>query len=261
MGHLRISSLPKTQRWLDIFRQIAEMPASETEIAVIARKTIQNIRSRFRQMIHDNSVEGAFEFLVNLAIASREEDPRGWLLDTGIELPENPTPFSFAKAYSAWITVKTGSQEYSEIVQQATADAIAKWYHQNQPTMPSLFKSLEDPFEVWRNAGNGAGFCELSRTFFAELTQRYLGYFLERGASVALKDINDRVEFSLRLREHVEAISLYAFETAKITQSFSAGWFNKYAKESVPSEKNIKQFLSHALEKMCDELQQEGEEE
>ena len=259
MGHLRISTLPKSQRWLDIFRQIAEMGTSETEIADIAHKTIQNVRSRFREMIYDNGVTAAFKFLVNLAVASREEDPRAWLLQIGIELPINPTPFSIAKAVSEWMTPNIGSKEYSEIAHQATADAIAKWYHENQPTTASLFESLEDPFEVWRKVGDGAGFCELSRMFFAELTQRYLGYFLEREASAALKDINNRGEFSLRLREYVDVISLYAFETAKITQSFAAGWFNRYARDNIPNETNIEQFLSHALEKMCDELQQEGD--
>lgn len=259
MGHLRISVLPKTQKWRDIVQQLAGMHISETEVADITQQTIQNVRSQFRHIMRDNGVLGAFQFLVNLAIASREENPQAWLLDIGIELPDNPTPLSFAKAISTWIEPKRDSFEYSEMAQQAAGDAISSWYRENQPTTKNLFESLEDPFEIWRRAGNGAGFCQLSRLFFAKFTQRYLKYFLEREASAALGGINERTEFKQQLEQYVEAISLHAFETAKITQSFAAGWFNKHSKEGVPSEKEIEGFLSIALGKMRDELQREGD--
>ena len=63
------------------------------------------------------------------------------------------------------------------------------------------------------------------------------------------------MKFKQELEKYVEGISLHAFETAKITQSFAAGWFNKHSKEGVPSEKEIEGFLSIALGKMRDELQ------
>lgn len=256
MGHERLPGLPKTQKWRDIFHQVGGTSVSDT-----AGKTIQNVRSRFRNIMRDNGVLGAFQFLVTLAVASRAENPQERLLDVGIALPDNPTPLSFTKAVNAFVAPKRDSLEYSEIAQRAAGDAISRWYNENQPIMASLFESLEDPFEVWRRAGNGAGFCELSRLFFAKFTQRYLEYFLEREASAALGNIDKRVEFKQQLEEHVDSISLHAFETAKITQSFAAGWFNKYAKKDVPNEAEIKRFLSLAFGKMRDELQREGDEE
>ena len=261
MGHIRISVLPKSKRWRDISQLIAGMQASEIEIADIAQQTIQNVRSRFRHIEQDNGVLGAFQFLINIAVASREENPQAWLLNIGIDLPDSPTPFSFARAVGDYVTPKKDSFEYGEIAQQAAGDAICVWYDQNQEHTISLFESLDDPFEVWRRAGNGAGFCELSRLFFAKFTQRYLEYFLERTASAALRSIDERIEFEQRLEEHVDTISLHAFETAKITQSFAAGWFNKHAKEGIPSEKEIEGFLSHAFGKIRDELQREGKKE
>ena len=261
MGHIRTGVLPKTQRWRDIVQQIAGMHASETEVADIAQQTIQNVRSRFRDIMQDDGVLGAFQFLINLAIASREENPQAWLLNIGIELPDDPTLLSFGKAVSAYVEPKRDSFEYGEIAQQAAGDAIFEWHRENQPTMEVLFKSLEDPFEAWRKAGDGAGFCGLSRLFFAKFTQRYLEYFLEREAPAALGYISDRIEFEQQLEEHVDAISLHAFEAAKISQSFAAGWFNRYAKEGIPSEEEIKRFLSVALGKMRDELQREDDAE
>jgi hypothetical protein len=120
---------------------------------------------------------------------------------------------------------------------------------------------LEDPFEVWRKAGNGAGFCELSRLFFAKFTQRYLEYFLQRASPATLGGIGERVQFEQQLAKHVDDISLHAFETAKITQSFAAGWFNNRVKGDVPNEKEIEGFLSVAFGKIRDALQREDDKE
>ena len=257
MGHKRIGVLPTSQRWQDIAQLIAGGHISDAEVANIAEKTIQNVKSRFRHIEQDDGVLGTFQFLVNLAIASREEDPQAWLLDIGIELPDNPTPLSFAKAVSAYVAPKKDSLEYGGIALQAAGDAISSWYDQNQERTLSLFELPEDPFEVWRKAGDGAGFCELSRLFFAKFTQRYLEYFLQRASTVALRDIDERIEFEQQLAKHVDNISLHAFETAEITQSFAAGWFNKRLKGDVPNEKEIEGFLSVAFGKIRDALQRE----
>ena len=253
MGHERESGLPKTERWRAIVQQLGSVPVSET-----SKNTIQNVRAQFRRLIHDEGVLGAFQFLVNLAVASREENPHSRLQQIGIELPDNPTALSFAIAASIFVAPHRESLEYSEIAEKAASDAISNWYSENQPNVTPLFDSLEDPFQVWRRAGNGAGFCELSRMFFAKLTQRYLEYFLTREASAVLNSVEERNDFERQLGEHVDAISLHAFESAKITQSFAAGWFNRHAKEGVPNEDKVKDFMSVALGKMRDELQREG---
>ena len=261
MGHVRMSLLPTSQKWRNITQQIAGMQVSDTEVADIAQQTIQNVRNRFRHIMQDSGVLVTFQFLVNLAIASREENPQERLLDIGIDLPDSPTPLSVTEAVNAYVAPKRASFEYSEIAQKAAGDAISIWYRENQTQTLSLFEPLEDPFEVWRKAGNGAGFCELSRLFFAKFTQRYLEYFLEREASAALGDINKRIEFEQRLEEHVDSISVHAFETAEIIQRFAAGWFNKYATEGVPSEEEIEDFLSYAFAKIRDALQREDDKE
>ena len=258
MGHIRLGILPKTRKWQEISQMIAGMYASETEIADIAQQTIQNVRSQFRHIAQDNGVLRAFQLLLCLAVASREEKPQVWLLEYGIDLPDDLTPFSFAKTVRDYVATDKGSCEYGEIAQQAAGDAISIWHDENQSPILNLFASLEDPFQVWRKAGNGAGFCELSRLFFSNFTQRYLNYYLERVVSATLLNVEKSNDFEKQLEKHVDAISLHAFETAKITQSFAAAWFNKRTKEGIPTNKEIKSFLSHAFGKIRDELQQEG---
>ena len=261
MGHRRIGVLPTSQRWQDIAQLIAGERISDAEVADIAQKTIQNVRSRFRHIERDDGVLGTFQFLVNLAIASRKTDPQAWLLDIGIELPDNLTPLSFAKAVNAYVASKRDSLEYGGIALQAAGDTISNWYDQNKEHTLNLFELPEDPFEVWRKAGDGAGFCELSRLFFAKFTQRYLEYFLQRAAAVTLRGVDERIQFEQQLAKRVDDISLHAFETAKITQSFAAGWFNNRVKGDVPNEKEIEEFLSVAFGKIRDALQREDDKE
>ena len=261
MGHIRIGMLPKTRKWQEISQLIAGMYTSETEIADIAQQTIQNVRSQFRHIEQDNGVLRAFQFLICLAVASREEKPQTRMFEYGIDLPDELTPFSIAKAVGEYVEMEKESCEYAEIAQQAAGDAISIWHEENQSSTKNLFAFLEDPFEVWRKAGSGAGFCELSRLFFSKFTQRYLNYYLERVVSATLASVEKSNEFEQQLEKHVDTISLHAFETAKITQSFAAAWFNKRAKEGIPTGKEIKGFLSHAFDKLRDELQQEGKKE
>ena len=143
------------------------------------------------------------------------------------------------------------------MAKKAAADAMAFWSEQ-QKQQPTLFPHEGDSGEVWRRANNGAGFCEVARLFFSKFTERYLDYFLGREASAALADAGERDRLASQLREHVDGVSKYAFETSRITQSFAAGWFNRYARDRVPSEDELERFLSVAFGKMREELMREA---
>ena len=259
MGHERVGTLPKTQRWRNVVAQIADWDESPTQVSDIARSVIQNLRSRFRHIQSDDGVKAAFEFLVALSISSRSQDPHQELLALVFDIPSVPTPLSLAKAVNKWVESRSGSLEYSQVARSAAIDAIAIWSEKNKPQQTRLFEFTDRSFDIWRKAGNGIGFCELARTFFAKFTERYLNYFLEREASAVLKTIGQRDEFHIEVQEHADQISRHAFETAKITQSFAAGWFNKHTIGGMPSEDAIEGFLSIAFGKIREELLREGE--
>lgn len=263
MGHERVGTLPKTQKWRTLVGQIADFSAPDTTTTApdIAGHTIQNVHSQFRNAHNDPGIHAAFEFLIILAVAARSEDPRGMLLEAGIEVPDDPTALSFAKAASIWIAENQNSLEYGKIARGAASDAIASWHYKNRTTQVKLFEFTDNSFEVWRKASNGAGFCELARIFFASFTERYLSYFLEREASAVLPNIGDRDLLGRQVEDHVDAISQHAFETARITQSFAAGWFNNHARETVPDQEAIRGFLWLAFGKIREELLREGSKE
>ena len=110
---------------------------------------------------------------------------------------------------------------------------------------------------MWRRASDGSGFCEVARLFFGKFVERYLNYFIGREASSHLANTEDRERLARRLGDHVDGVSHHAFETARITQSFAAGWFNRYARDGMPAANEISGFLSHSVGKLREELLRE----
>jgi hypothetical protein len=253
MGHERVGVLPRSRRWRDVVAGIGDFPSSG-DIAGLAESTLGNVRARFDRIHEDPGVNAVFEFLVGLsATGGAPEAHPDWA-----DLPiDDPTTLRLARAIREWSSQRGGSPEYTALAQAAATDAIAAWTatHRRQG---SLFGETKPTGRVWREAASGAGFCELSRLFFSKFTKRYLNYFLEREASAVIPTLAERERFESRLSAHVDEISRHAFETAKITQSFAAGWFNRNARDARPSQEKIERFLARAFGKVREELLREG---
>lgn len=265
MGHERIGKLPKTQRWRAIVESMGEFSEAGTgggapaiDIAEIVRQTTDNLHNRLDRIEQDESLLSAFKFLVALAVSARSASPPASLRDLGIEVPPDPSPLTLARSLQNWMPARVPSLEYATMSRNAAMDAIAAWSARAERPTDNLFGVGDRPFDVWRRASTGSGFCELSSVFFGKFVERYFGYFLEREASAVLPTISAREQFSKNLSEHVQQVAQHAMETAKITQSFAAGWFNRHAKEGVPPNASIRGFLKLAFEKLREELRREG---
>jgi hypothetical protein len=253
MGHERVPVLPRSKSWRKIVTHISQISDFEVSIPQIANATLQNVRKQFGKIHRDEGVKAAFLFLVALSTSRLGDYPDSKSLLPHVDLSLNPSPLQLAVALREWIFSHRQSLEYADIAQKSATDAIVLWTEQEKQ-QPSLFDKANNVSEIWRKANSGRGFCEVARFFFSKFTERYLNYFLEREASSALPNINDREKFSLSLKKHIDAISKHAFETSRITQSFAAGWFNKYAHQQSLSEKNIEDFLRQAFGKIREEL-------
>jgi hypothetical protein len=250
--------LPKTARWRGIVTQIAAAAGADFDVSGVSAATLENVRQRFRNLALDAGTTTAFRFLVSLAVAS-QTGGEGEGLSRLLPSPhDRPTPLKLTRALQDAVAQAEGLPEYGALAEGAAADALAAWYEAHAPKQANLFGSFAAAEEVWAGTGNGAGFCELSRLFIGKLTERYLNYFLEREASQVLPGAGDRERFSQEISAHLDRISQHAFETAKIAQSYSAGWFNKHAIGGMPTETEIRGFLSYAYAKMRDELVREG---
>ena len=258
MGHERLGLLPKTRSWRDIVHAVTSSTDDPRLVGEITKNVIANVQDRFLRLAQDEATTRAFKFLIFLSIAARRNDPQDYLADVGIQTTDDPTPLELAGAAFNWIG-KTSDPEHNNLAASALIDTIGEWYRSNAEIQHDLFKSRNNFAATWERSGNARGFCELARQFFSNYTKRYLKYFLDREATAALPDLKSRENFERNLSAHVEDISKHAFETARVTQSFAAGWFNNFARDRTPSEQEVSYFLSRAFGKLASELTTEAE--
>jgi hypothetical protein len=184
-------------------------------------------------------------------------------LERGIRLPDTVTPLALSLALRRWLVPveATSNPEYLVLARQAAVDTIAEWHQSKSVGQGRLFDEGIDPFESWRQSSRGQGFSDLSRTYFAKFTNRYLNYFLSRVASEKLETVDQRETFERALASHSSEIATHAFETSRIMQSLAAGWFNKNAIGEIPTDTEVQGFVTFALSKIREELRREGAEQ
>lgn len=258
MGHERVGALPRSVCWRRIVQTMADLPASPSfDVSSLAANTLRNVRSRIQRLHSDSGVQAAFGYLISLATAHLP--PITGVTSATPDLPANPSPARIALELREWVNQHAGSREYSELAVRAAADTIAEW-NRSQSKQQSLFGDASSAADIWASASTPSGFCELARSFFSHFTERHLRYFLEREASSVIPSVEDRDRFTHNLHEHVTKISRHAFETAKITQSFAAGWFTKHATTARPTDSEVAGFLAVAFGKLHEELLREAAE-
>ena len=254
MGHERVGALPHTKRWRNIVAQLASFDGSQEEAAQLAQSTLKNVRDRFRNIHRDAGVNSALHFLVNLA---KDSATGTKYTQPYIDLDANPSILKLISGLNTYIDDHQDSIEYATMAKKASADAVIIW-SKEQSLQPSLLHGEVNTAEIWRKADNGAAFCEVARLFFSKFTERYLAYFLDREASAALNDLGTRDQLDSGLTNHIDHISKYAFETSRITQSFAAGWYNKYGSQERPTPAATRSFLRVAFGKIQEELLRES---
>ena len=256
MGHERVGALPRSKRWRVVVHGIAEAASVDGDVHGLADATLRNVRRRLQEVPGDAGFVASFEFLLGLALSARPQIDRASLRSLAVDLEANPSALKLARALAEYVADRRQSTEYAEIARKAATDVIAQWTgdHTRQLTISGEDERSAD---IWSKASDGRGFCEVSRLFFGKFVERYLNYFIGREASGYLATTEDRQRLARRLAEHVDGVSHHAFETSKITQSFAAGWFNRYAADGMPKPEEISGFLSHAVGKLGEELLRE----
>lgn len=257
MGHERVGALPRTKRWRDVVGGIADAAAVDGDVQGLANATLENVRSRLLSIHGDTGFIASFQFLLGLALSASPRVDRDSLGELAVDLESNPSPLRLASDLHQHVATNSQSAEYAEMARKAAVDVISAWTEQ-QTRQLSFSGEHEQASEVWRRASDGGGFCEVSRLFFGKFVERYLNYFIGREASSHVATTEDRERLARRLADHVDGVSHHAFETSRITQSFAAGWFNRNARDGMPTEGEISGFLSHSVGKLREELLREN---
>jgi len=259
MGHKRYGYLPKSKIWREIVREMGAYALGQQDVLAIAKNTLSNVQKQYSNFENDPSIKTTFEFLLHIAQAFKQQDPVRYLRENNIVEGEGVSVFKITRAAINYKTEEVASHEYQAFAKQAAASALSSWYKSHLEEGRGFFHEGVDSTAVFRKASEAGGFCELTRLYFSNVTERYLRYFLDREAAIAIPNVEQRSRFSNEIEKHMEDVSRHAFETSKIAQSFAAGWFAKNTPESYPDEREIKYFLNRTFGKLKSELLREEE--
>ena len=255
MGHERLGLLPRRKPWNKIATDIAAsvdnfIPHPKKIMAMV----LDQVKNRYERLYTDKGVQAAFSFLIALSTSGKEA-VSGSLSDIGNLTEKHSSVLELTTELINHVRENSESVEYAELSTRATADTIALWT-KTRTQQPSLFGEEETADNVWHSI-SGSEFCEISRIFFSKLTERYLKYFLERNLTSAAPTLEHRERFDSAISAHLDEVSHHAFETSKITESFAAGWFNKYSAQHRPDDNEIYGFLRVSSSKIREELSRE----
>lgn len=255
MGHVRIGFLPHTRQWNAIIDLLSSYDNDANAVAVIADRTLDAVRQEFDGLQYDESVRKAIEYLATIVVSSRQEDQISFLQENGYSVDDSLSVFGLTTSAKKVIQTEDGSLETNKLARDAAIQAVLEYYEKHSNKQLSLFQSENNPF---RARGSGREFCELARYFFAAFTEKQIRYYIDRTASSAIGDYDKYIHFSDTLSKQSMAIAEHAFEISQIMQSFAAGWFNKYALDSTPSNDSVTDFLKVSFGKVREELRLEA---
>ena len=254
MGHIRLGRLPRTLRW----RQVVELlDEPSLDAGAVARATTAAAERRLRALTRDPSLIYSFWVLVRLTSAARQADFESALADIDVEArPGEPILAFIARVTERVRGVAAEHPEsghFAELASLALRQSLAATVGQHGA---SLFGSSVDDLQVaLRQYSAGERFGRVARLFFGAFFARTLSSFVERelsnrtGEAPGLATVRESQEFA-------EALDRYARESARITEEFAAGWYDKRKWEAKGriSLQETQGFVAYALRKLRMEL-------
>ena len=257
MGHVRLGFLPRTAQWNKIVSQLTLYDSDSSIVSKIADDTLSIIKKNYESMPFEDSIIKAISFLANLSLSAKKDDQIAYLNSQGFTIDEKFSTFSIISSVQKLIVTNIGSLEINKITKDSVMQAIISYQEKHNNNQVDLFGNT--PENPLRSVGNGAAFCELARSFFATFTDKQIKYYIERVAASSIGNSGTLDKFITALSNQSLSIADHAFDTSKLIQSFAAGWFNKHVDNSVPSEKEITDFLRISFGKMREEFRREAE--
>ena len=255
MGHIRNQYAPQTIAWLRVVESLAE----GGNIALVAEATAVAASKGLGLAKTDAGVTYTVWLLARIVKASRDDNFLQSLTTLGISLPDSPGATDLVAAYSECVDRHLSRQhnrtDLGEMAQLAGTEALASLVGAKSGTLFGESEaSLKDAVRAFSTSD---GFAKLAHSFFARVTERYLGYHLSRelsqhvGQNQRFADPDAHSEFLQRMRGHSR-------EVASIVREFAGGWFSKSSYETGLSEESVQGFVSYALTKIRGEIQDRG---
>lgn len=252
MGHVRLGRLPASKPWREVVAAITDGDSIEE----VAEATSKAAQAGFERAKRDPGFLEAFWLLTQLPIAARSPDFVAHLGGCGVDLDRLPSLPRLMGALTATLDAQLLSApsrtDLSELSQLAFVETVARVVADR---LPSLVRPTPNDVQaVLRGFGTVKEFGELTRLYFARLTERYLSYYLSRelsahvGRDARFTSVAAQTKFNEDLARH-------CFEASRIVERFAGEWFSKTQWEQGTVDRDFcGRFAAYAFTKMGAEL-------
>jgi hypothetical protein len=254
MGHVRLGTLPKTQKW----NQVVSLIAGGADVEQIAAGSANAAESGLERASHDAGLAHAFWLLTQIPLAARTGNFSGRLLELGLNVSSEPTLLEIVSAYTRAVDSHVGGggkrTDLGEMAQLAGSETLSS---EGGRELPSLFgPTATDVQLALAKLGTSDRFSIVARDFFSRLTSRSLGYFLSRelskhvGPNKRFAAVGDHSDFNA-------ALDLHCREASRIIKEFSGRWYGKtLQQEKAITQDAARKFAHVAFKKLRAELRQ-----
>lgn len=251
MGHIRLGSLPRTRKWMEVLDLIGGGAGSPE----VAAKTMDASKRGLAGAANDAGLLHTFWLLTQLPLAARRVDFAARVQELGLEIGAAPSLLEISGALAAGVDEhlrrEGGRTDLGEMAQMAACEALValgtpqnrSLFETTPPTAQESLKGLSTPKQ----------FSTLAREFFARLSSKYLSYFLSRELS---NYVSGEGRFA-NVEAHDEfnqGLDIYCRQAARIVEEFSGGWFSKTNYEGGITPDKAAGFVHVALKKLRAEL-------
>ena len=256
MGHIRMGTLPDTQRW----RNVVGLIADDGSVAQVADATMDAAERGLQLAYDDPGLCQVVWLLSKIALAARQDDFAAALNDVGVRTPSEPGVFEivagFSDAVDEHLRQSGGRSDIAEIAQLAATECLTKKIGEQSA---SLFgtTAVEVKQAVY-DFSTKKGFSSLAYDFFSRFTTRFLTYHLGRELSNHVGP-NGRFADPSEHTQFVSSLETHCREAALIVREFSGGWYSKANFEDGISRTKARNFTNYALTKLRKELKIRGE--
>jgi len=252
MGHIRVGRLPKSRRWSEIIVLLGDEDAAVSDVA---KAVVVAARHAYEVAGADPGITESVRIMAQLAVASRNDDFENSLRASGFPVEPQSDAIGFLDHVFQEADRRYGRIAdrtiFTEFASAAMREALTEAVSAQSGT---LFTSgLDDVQIAYRTFSTQKGFAKLSRAFFAKLLARSLKYFTDHEAANLLG--SGRLSSHDALHEFNRAVDGYAYEAARIVETFGGAWYSKRTWLGDADER-AGGFASTAMRKLSDELAQ-----
>ena len=251
MGHIRLTTLPRTQRWTEVVA-LLDQGASVDEVA---EATFWAAYAGLDRVPKDagftQTLTSIFKFIDSL----QAKDPVAGLRKNGFTVSPDASLIDFVSGFQEHAARAAADVRARSDLAQIAQESFSKVLIDSAgSSMQTLFGvQTGDVAKALKSTLKGQQLGRTMHEFFVGFTQHYLNYYLGRalpahvGVGKALANVDRHSEFG-------RSFDLFVRQTVRITDEFSPGWFGKAKWEGRLTHIEVAKFAHTAFKKIRSEF-------